>query len=101
MKAAAPAAALAPPTTSRMPWGAQQRLVDADATNEPSHAALQAANRPVDRRRAVEFPRRHQRVPLRVVLAPVQCHLSLAVRAQRAHQALRHDAVERGIQQVR
>src|SRR2546427_1545203 len=45
-----------------------------------------------DLRRAVRFPRRDQRVPGLLVLAALQVHLLLAMRAQRAHQALRHDA---------
>src|SRR6185369_2765247 len=43
--------------------GAQQRLVDADAAGKAGHAAFQAADRLVDRRRAVRLPGRNQPFP--------------------------------------
>jgi len=68
---------------------------------KPVIRQLEAAHRLVELRRAVGFPGRDQRVPGLVVLGAVEVGFLLAVRAQRAHQALSHHPVQRRVQQVR
>src|SRR5512135_679149 len=79
---------------------ADQRLVDADAPLKARHAALEAADGLVHRGRALGLPGCDERVPSVDVFAAVQLGLALALRAQGAQQALPHDAVHRGVQQV-
>jgi len=74
-------------------------FVNADTAHVTGHAALEATDRVINLFGFLGFPRRDEALPHDLILGAQTARL-LAVRAQRAHQPLRHHPEHGGLQQI-